>query len=395
MPQVEARNLGIECLRAVAILTVVLQHASGNLLSSPNILHAIEPHFGFWWGVDLFFAVSGFVIARRLLGRLAQARSGRETWGVIGAFWIRRFWRLMPSAWLWLALTLLACVVFNQSGVFGTLRANVMATLAGVFSVANFRLAQTMFHSEYGTSFVYWSLSLEEQFYLLLPLLAWIFRRRLNWIMVLLVLVQFSLFRTPLLMMVRTDALALGVLLAMGQAGRWHAACEPILLRRRPVLRCVLPLLLVAAMGMLSGGDLTLWRFRVGGIALCAVSMVWLASYPFGYLPFGGRLEKLLAWVGGRSYAIYLVHVPVYFFVREVSHRLVETGLVRDWPPAWALGGSAALLIVLLVHFNYRWVETPLRRFGAGVAARFEQRYGQTTSSKEVGYLENAAVEPG
>lgn len=394
MPQVEARNRGIECLRAVAILTVVLQHASGNLLSSPNILQAIEPHFGFWWGVDLFFAVSGYVIARGLLERLAQARAGREAWGVIGAFWIRRFWRLMPSAWLWLALMLLACVAFNQGGAFGTWQANVMATLAGVFSVANFRLAQTMFHAEYGTSFVYWSLSLEEQFYLLLPLLAWIFRRRLHWIMALLVLVQFSLFRTPLLMMVRTDAIALGVLLAMGEAGRWHAACEPSFLRRWTVLRYLLPLLLVAGMGVLSGGDLTLWRFRVGGIALCAVSMVWLASYSYGYLPFGGRLEKLLAWVGGRSYAIYLVHVPVYCFVREVSHRLVEAGLVTAWPPAWALSGGAALLIVLLAHVNYRWVESPLRRFGAGVAARFEQRRGHTAPSKEVGYLESAAVEP-
>lgn len=50
---------------------------------------------------------------------------------------------------------LLACLFINRSGAFGTLAANLQATLAGVLQYANFRFADSFFHYEYGTSFVY------------------------------------------------------------------------------------------------------------------------------------------------------------------------------------------------------------------------------------------------
>src|SRR5476649_2292342 len=112
-------------------------------------------------GVDLFFAISGFVIARSLIPALQGCSTRQEYWQQTRNFWLRRAFRLLPSAWLWLALMLLACVFINRSGAFGTLQANLQATLAGVAQYANFRFADSFFHYEYGTSFVYWSLSLE------------------------------------------------------------------------------------------------------------------------------------------------------------------------------------------------------------------------------------------
>ncbi len=371
-----SKNIGIECLRALAVLGVLLEHARGNLFhDTDNVLNAIHTRFGFWWGVDLFFAVSGYVIARSFLPRLDQARDRRESLGVLGAFWIRRCWRLLPSAWLWLAIVLIASVAFNQSGAFGSWHANVMATLAGMLSVANFRLAQTMFHSEYGASFVYWSLSLEEQFYLLFPLAAFFLRRWLPWLIAALALVQLFVIRTPWLMMLRTDALALGVLLAMAEQKKWLARLEPRFLLQRPLMQTLLMAAACIGMAICCRDDLALWRYRVGAIAVLAALLVWLASYPEEYLPFRGVSRRVLAWIGARSYAIYLIHVPTFFFMREVCTRLDASGLISHWPSSWLVVPAALAVVMLLANANYRFVETPLRRYGAGLATRFERRY--------------------
>jgi len=290
---------------------------------------------------------------------------------------------LLPSAWLWLGIVLVASVAFNRSNAFGSWHANVMATLAGLFSVANFRLAQTMFHSEYGASFVYWSLSLEEQFYLLFPLLAFFFRRWLPWLIAVLALSQLFVIRTPWLMMLRTDALALGVLLAMAEQRGWLLRWEPRFLARRPVMQMLLVAAAFTGMAICCRDSLSLWRYRVGIIAVLAAFLVWLASYPAGYLPPHGPLRRLLAWIGARSYAIYLIHVPAFFFMREVCTRLLASGGIGQWPSAWLLVPTTLVLVMLLADANYRLVETPLRRFGAGIASRFERRRMQELPDEE------------
>ena len=91
----------------------------------------------------------------------------------------------------------------RSSGVPG-LRARFRAApdfqhmLAGVAQYANFRFADSFYRYEYGTSFVYWSLSLEEQFYLLFPLMIVLFRKHLVWALLALVAVQLFTLRTPI-----------------------------------------------------------------------------------------------------------------------------------------------------------------------------------------------------
>src|SRR5580693_514770 len=108
----------IELLRGIAVLFVLFEHTRFNLFGQPSeVLAFIYTHFGFWNGVDLFFAISGFVIARDLIPRLNRSDS-RETFFAIAAkFWVRRAWRLWPTAWLWLALLLVATVAFKKSGI--------------------------------------------------------------------------------------------------------------------------------------------------------------------------------------------------------------------------------------------------------------------------------------
>lgn len=126
------RILDIELLRGLAVLGVVFHHLHGNLFSgSPALLDGINQRVQFWWGVDLFFAISGFVIARTLIPQLREAPTRQAFWEQARYFWIRRAFRLLPSAWLWLALILACCLLLNRSGAFGSLSANLAASLAG------------------------------------------------------------------------------------------------------------------------------------------------------------------------------------------------------------------------------------------------------------------------
>ncbi|WP_426700839.1 acyltransferase family protein [Rhodanobacter sp. Col0626] len=382
-PPGRRRNRDIECLRAIAVVGVAFHHMQGNLFHPGlPLVGRLLQHADFWFGVDLFFAISGFVIARSLLPQMAASAGNlREQAGVIGAFWIRRFWRLLPSAWLWLGLIMLAVVTFNRSNAFGSVHANLMATLAGLLDVANFRFAEAFFRYEYGASFVYWSLSLEEQFYLLLPLLVACLRRRIALLMVALFVIQLCVFRTPLLMSVRTDALALGVLLAIAEPGRSYATLNPGFLLRLGWLRTLLPCVLLVVLAVLASADHGSWRFRISAIAMLCAALVWLASYDRNYLLPEGWCKRLLVWIGARSYAIYLIHIPVYFLLRELCFRLSATDDALQIMPAWLLSGLAVAMVALLAELNYRYLEQPLRQRGKNIADRFRHRRARPSST--------------
>ncbi|MCB2254299.1 acyltransferase [Pseudomonas chlororaphis] len=367
----DKRILDIELLRGIAVLGVVFHHLQGNLFPDGLAwLGSVAAYGQFWWGVDLFFAISGFVIARSLIPQLRACCSTAQAWQRTRDFWIRRAFRLLPSAWLWLLLTLLASLALNRSGAFGSLHANLWATVAGLLQFANLRFADSFFHYEYGASFVYWSLALEEQFYLLLPLVVLLCRKYLAWVLLALVLVQVLTMRTPLLMVIRTDAMALGVLLALWTARASYRYCEPKWLGRHPGFGPLLLLLSGLGLGWLATDGFAVTHYRVGALAVLCALLVWIASYNRDYLLPRGPLKSLLAWVGSRSYGLYLIHIPAFLLVREAWFRLAPSGtpgLVEQ--PLLALGCAAGLLL-LLSELNYRIVELPLRNRGAELVQR-------------------------
>ncbi|MBD9413386.1 acyltransferase [Pseudomonas sp. PDM16] len=367
------RILDIEVLRAVAVLAVVVHHARGNLLTwtSPG-LERLEVYFGGWVGVDLFFAISGFVIGRSLLPQLQASSDSVGAFRVTLAFWIRRAWRLLPSAWLWLALILVASIVFRESDVFGDVRANLEATIAGVLQVANLRFLETFGRGEYGASFVYWTLSLEEQFYLLLPLAVLLLRRWLVPVLLLIVAWQLVTERSLTMMLFRCDGLLLGVLLAIWSRHPTYALARPTFLLRIPAKGTLVLLLVMLFMGMLGSDVLKITSHRMSLLALLSVLMVWLASYNDDVFLFS-PLREIFAWLGSRSYAIYLIHIPAFFLTREVWARLAP-GQPADDAFFYRYVLTAGLLILLLSELNYRLVETPLRRRGGRIAARFARQ---------------------
>jgi peptidoglycan/LPS O-acetylase OafA/YrhL len=366
----------IEVLRAIAVLFVMVEHMPFSLITWPSTtLGTVFTYCQFWGGVDLFFAISGFVIARSLLPLLEAAPDSAAYLQTVLAFWIRRAWRLLPSAWLWLAIPLALSIGFNRSGAFKPIEANLAMTLAALASVANYFQASVLTRPEWeGTDFVYWSLSLEEQFYLLLPLAAFLCRRRLPWLIGFLALLQLLKPRSISDTWLRTDAILLGVLLAIWSRHSSYRQFEPIFLRGR---RAAGPALLAVGVGVLAlvaSYNLAPALYTNSRVTLVAIALVFMASYDRDYLWPAGLTKRVMIWIGSRSYGLYLIHVPAYFLTREIWLRILPVGHVPSRKDAARVILTALLLLIGLAEANYRLIETPLRQRGIRIAARFRQR---------------------
>ncbi|GAA5179044.1 acyltransferase [Niveibacterium umoris] len=359
----KARIDDIEVLRGIAILCVLVQHIPD--IFPWSVSPSDPPRLGWWVGVDIFFAVSGYVIARQLLPALAAAANPEARWSVIRAFWIRRAWRLLPAAWLWLALILMAVCLFNESGVFGDLQTNLEATAAGVFQYANVRLDRVFGVKPYGVSFPYWSLSLEEQFYLVLPLLVLLCGRRLLWLLLLIVLVRFAI--GNLGSAFRVEGLALGVLVAIAQQHNrlavpdWFGRLPPWV--RLALIPAVLwPMLLL---GKVTGSSPPPTQ---GIIALFATALLVIAAQDRGLLRLPRPLHGVVLWFGSRSYSLYLAQIPIFWATRELWFRAGVTSPGNG--DALRFGMTACVLLIVAVELSWRFVEQPLRRYGAALASR-------------------------
>lgn len=365
----KAKIVDIEILRAIAVSMVVFQHL-GNLFPAPlPLLEGLYEWIGGTFGVDLFLAVSGFVISRDLVPHLRQAPDRASAWLLMRAFWVRRIWRLWPSAWLWLFIILVAVVFFNSSGAFGSLKANLDATLAGLLHYANFRFATHFMVKEMGASFVYWSLSLEEQFYLLFPFLIVVFRRHLVWVLLVIALTQLILPRETLLqMMLRTDALILDVLIALwSRTPSWTKLKKMVSGLGKGI--CILLMTVSVGSMLILSSRLELTSYAISLIAIFSGLLVLIASFDSDLFSPKGWVRAVCLWLGSRSYGIYLIHAPVFFAVREGFYRWGGDTLMDSWQVA---GYLACMLILLsvLVELNYRLIEMRLRRFGNDLSAR-------------------------
>lgn len=366
----------IELLRGIAVLFVLFEHTRFNLIGQPReVLDYVYRHFGFWTGVDLFFAISGFVIARDLIPRLGQNQGRQNFFAVAAKFWIRRAWRLWPSAWLWLALLLLAAAVFRKSGIFGSLQANLDGSLAGILNYANFRLIFKFGQEELGPAFPYWSLSLEEQFYLLLPIVVFICRRWLSGVLILLVVLQFFMSRhqSLLLMATRSDALLLGVLLAIWSKHDSYRRLEPAFLKKRHWMRFALLAVLAGGLTVVGSEQHQEFRYWVGIVALLSVVLVWIGSYDADYLMPDNPLKSVLLWVGSRSYALYLTHMPAYLMSRQIWYWIAPMDTIFDQTYNVRLVYTAAVLVLAFSELNYRFIEVPLRARGKRIVDQMDK----------------------
>lgn len=370
----DRKNLEIEYLRGAAIGMTLLAHIGALLPFHAEMFAKLFNVFTPWSGVDLFFCISGFVVSKAYLDYFDQHRAKGQFGLAAACFWIRRAYRLLPTAWLWVLIPLLFSVVFNQSNAFGSWFNNLHAfTAVATFSgnLAN------QYGLLLGPSPQYWSLALEEQFYFIFPLfLLLVTAPRWRVIaLVTLIALQFGLDRNAfapppggMLASFRLDAMMWGILLCLFTRTPLYRQLEPTALGSSLFKRLGLTLFLLYMLGAIAA-QLIAMPIAVGLIAILTAVIVWLASYQKGYIYCPGFISGLMQWLGSRSYALYVIHLFAYHLSTEIWSRVAtERGMTLDQGFSLELVLTSVLLMLVLSELNYRFVETPLRLRGAQIA---------------------------
>lgn len=371
-----SKNLEIEYLRGTAIVMTLFSHINMLLPFHDDALLKIYRIFMPWSGVDLFFCISGFVVSKAYLDYFDKHR-GEDRFGLAAAcFWIRRAYRLLPTAWLWILIPLFFSIGFNQSNAFGSWVDNVRSFTAVATFTGNLA---NQYGLILGPSPQYWSLALEEQFYFVFPLfLLCITTARWRVIaLVTLIMIQFGLdrnpFATPLSAMLtsfRLDAMLWGVLLCMFTRTSLYKELEPVGLGQSLLKPLACTLFMLYMLGAIAS-QLIAVPVAVGLIAIVAVLIVWLASYQKGYIYCPAFMRGLMLWLGSRSYALYVIHVFANHLSTEIWTRIaVDRGVTLGGQFTLELLITSVAVLVVLSELNYRFIETPLRQRGAEIAQR-------------------------
>lgn len=345
---------GLDGLRALAVLAVVAYHL--NLAFAPGGL----------LGVDVFFVLSGYLITDILIDRWQE--TGR--FGVRD-FWMRRARRLLPALFTMLGAVVAYLLVFDRAR---------LASLWGDLAAAMLYLSNwwlIFHHVSYFVSFGppsplghLWSLAVEEQFYLVWPLLLALGLRHVpqKWALTGLILTAATMSAVAMALLYQpgmdpsrvyygTDTRAFSLLIGAALAVVWQSRrLSPTLAKGR---RLALDLSGALALGLVllmivwtNEYEDFLYRGGLVCLSLAAAVVVATLAHPASRLArvFGW---KPLRWIGTRSYGIYLWHYPVI----ALTTPLVDTGgthLLRD---ALQVGVS-----VVLADLSWRFVEEPIRR---------------------------------
>lgn len=354
------RNLEIDRLRAVAILITMYVHLDFVMLGASQAYTAskafVEPHSG----VYLFFVISGFVIAQSLIPDLDRSSSKSA---ILLAFWCKRSTRILPLALTWIIIPLILCLIYNSRSMFNTIENNITGALAAALFVFNFHV--TIFNptSIFG---VYWSLSVEEQFYLLFPpflLLIIGYQKR----MVGLALAAIALaFLPSQLMAFRADGIIYGVLLFLllnRRNGLPNSVSTPKIAKDGRSLWLTL-ITTIAILALFLAGPLA-ERYGLNVMfsplipSLISAFLVWVAVGSNNHvLPVSYKLSQMFDWVGTRSFGLYLIHIPAFMIAGETTWRLqmFDTPLGR--------GVISAMIMIAITELSYQFMEYPIRNWG-------------------------------
>ncbi len=358
--QTATRLPGLDGLRALAVIAVIAFHEQ--LSAFP----------GGFLGVDVFFVLSGYLITDLLVAQ--WNRHGHLT---LRGFWARRARRLLPALGVLLVAVTAATAVIEPA----QMTALRDALLAAVTYSSNWwqALAHHSYFAQFGPPPLLqhlWSLAIEEQFYLLWPLLligilrtcqSGRIRAALAWLGAALSALAMVLVYVPGADPSRvyygTDTHASALFIGSALALTWPLRRMQAMSRDGARVPDAIGLAGIAvlawAMGHFAGTDRVLYPAGLLIVALAAGGVVLAAASP-GLVSWalGG---SVLRWIGIRSYGIYLWHWPVI--------ALADAAFPRQLPAHWIWLPEVALSVGLAAA-SWRWVEEPIIRNGFRVTVR-------------------------
>lgn len=342
------RSLSLDGIRGLALGAPIMLHLG--LYGAGN---------GAWLSIAMFFTLSGFLITTLALKEID--RTGRLS---IKAFYARRLRRLMPAALLVLTLTVVFASALDWP-LMSAVRRDVFAALTWTANWEQLGGAGYWETTVPSLTLHFWSLSLEEQIYVVFPLVVALavvlFTRRsqpvirIAWVMGLITVVSW------VLLCVGDDPsnIYLSTFTRMGEAayGCFIAALSHRLPTKRTDKQASIItiglILLVAPLWVISAAN-EAWGVRLGILAGTpptgvVIAMLW--RYP-GSLASRFFSLRIPAWLGRRSYGIYLVHLPL---IDLLAYRLHTDHLSVPW----MLVAVAATIVLAGLLFAY--VEEPIR----------------------------------
>lgn len=339
----------LDGLRALAILAVLAFH-----LETPWVSLG-------WAGVPLFFVLSGFLIT----GILLDAKGGP---GYLRNFYARRALRIFPIYYVTLFAVAVVALLLGQ---------NVDSLPLYLIYAQNYLLGATNFSPDFPVAFNHsWSLAIEEQFYLLWPLIVlWLSRRKL----LVLTIVLFALgFSSRAVLLVTTGNAALMEASLPGQLDALSAGAGlAVLLRSGFTVREIAPkawwVLMVSAgaLAILIGhnGLDSYWHpeswalhpYNLPTLSLLALFFASLIAVALRGTPVLSTLSRAapLRHIGKISYGLYMYHFPIFVVVDKTLWSLFpgEPGIVGPAHPVLKI-----VLTYLVALASWRLVESPLLR---------------------------------
>lgn len=347
------RIVALDGLRGCACLLVVIGHYFGEVDHGTRFL-AFD-----WLGVDLFFCLSGFLIGGILM-------DSRDSPSYFATFYIRRGFRIFPIYYLTVTLVLLALAGLSHpsepsfpAGVYYGYGQNIVMALTG--RETPLWLMPT------------WTLCVEEQFYLLLPVILYLIPAR--WVLraLLVLIVSASVFRLALVAM-DTNKLALFTLLPsnwdllfVGVLGAWAQRTPALWSRLTGDDRSGLKAVILAGLGMivllaLSDDWLGWHSFDVCGRFAVGVAFTGMVLLLASGAPAAARLRSpLLCFFGQISYGLYLIHQPVI--------GILHGAIFGQRPDIATLPQAAVTVLAIavsigLAYLSWTYFESPLVQLG-------------------------------
>lgn len=352
----------IDSLRALAVLAVIIYHVDVNYLP------------GGFLGVDLFFVLSGYLISSLII------KEFRKTGTVnLYNFYIRRARRLLPAVYFMITIGLVVMVLFNEV----LLRKSHLDAIFGYIYSSNWWY---IFHKlDYFDSFGaqspfkhLWSLAIEEQFYMIFPLLFLLvngkkkskdgtYKLNKNFLYVVLGLILVSLIAHILLFDINnisriyfgTDTRAFSLLVGVVGAilypmERLHSKVTP----QQNMIYSVVSLASIATLitVMVYTSEYNTWLYRGGFLLVAILGLIVIISSGKQHTLMSKLLSfKPIVFIGKISYSLYLWHFPILVLTTPVS----EIGNPNIFFVILRIVLTFAVAIV-----SYVFVETPIRKLG-------------------------------
>ncbi len=369
---------GLDGMRALAVVAVMVYHANPGWLT------------GGFLGVEVFFVISGYLITLLLMAE--RERTGRVD---LVDFWIRRARRLLPALFVMLFL-LLAYMAFFKDNVLGQVRGDMIAGLAYVSNWYQIWVGQGYSSTgDFAPLRHLWSLAVEEQFYLLWPMVMLLLLRggTRKLASTALVLFTAALAVTAVVAVLfhsgsvgtcevtpeaywqvggrcvsKADTLYLstvtrssGLLLGAAFAMIWR----PVAILRGPLRNAGRSLDLAALFGLIALGFVCWrlhfitdtgadpWLFRGGFLVTGLATLLVIAAATHRYSVAGTVLgNPVFKYVGTRSYGLYLYHWPIYQIIRKMAGNVLT----------WQEFAIAMAVTLVITELSYTYIETPVRR---------------------------------